>query len=713
LSRVLAVTVLSALGLGAAAKPSEPPQRQPIPPVKPEVKWEQIGPGDGDQCISVAIVAGTVFVGTDIGGVYKSADAGQTWQAINQGLKSYAMQTRVVVSTDTFLVGTRGSVYKSTDGGVTWAAKREGIGGPAAYEVTASVGALAVDPNDSRHVLMGQGRAAIPGRMYGKFKGDVYASKDRGEKWAVISNLGAGDVQIDDIQFDPKDSSRVYAAASGGLFVSADGGKTWKKGIEGPARRIVINPGSPNILHVSAGPKGVYRSDDRGETWRAATVGLTVGTRNNYAALAISARDPKRLYLCNEIYGGSAKGVFKSTDGGETWSHCAREDNTSKSWFDPFGKPNDVCIDPGNDDTVYYGCSRCVYKTTDGGRSWQQMVSREVPPGKWTHTGMCIFGHTRVLAVSPKDPNVMYIGTSDHRAVKSVDGGKSWFDTGVKMPNSDDVFDILIDPGNPERVYAANSGVHTGKAGVVRSTDGGATWDQVLEIKHGGGLQEMIKSLCFGPGNPRRLYACGKAGFHVSIDGGDNWTDTTRNGLSEAGEPHKVVLHPVKQGVVFVGCEKGLYVSDDGGTTWRKTECPYDRIRDVDFLPANPDVMFVCVSQPKARGVHRSADGGKTWTRVIEMREGTGWPEALAILPVKPYPIYVASQDFGYHDEHGGTGIWRSVDQGDTWTNCSEGLPVLRFWNVTIEPGPPYRIFLCSDGAGAFVGVAEGLRPPE
>lgn len=115
--------------------------------------------------------------------------------------------------------------------------------------------------------------------------------------------------------------------------------------------------------------------------------------------------------------------------------------------------------------------------------------------------------------------------------------------------------------------------------------------------------------------------------------------------------------------------------------------------------------MFVCTGDLKATGVHKSTDAGRTWKRLLDMGERTGWPEALVIVPKKPYPIYVASQDHAYHDESSGTGLWRSADEGKTWTQCNDGLKTLHFWNITLDPNLPYRIFPCGNGSGAYVGI--------
>ncbi|MEK6645740.1 MAG: hypothetical protein AABY84_03585 [Candidatus Firestonebacteria bacterium] len=576
-----------------------------------EIQWKQIGSGHGDQVVNINIIDNIIYAGIDIGGIYKSIDKGESWQAINKGFNAYNIKTRVIhTSGDTFLVGGRGGLYKSTDRGNNWVAKWNGIGSPQPSTVSLNVGGLAVDPKDSKHLLMGQGKRDDNPR-YGSFKGDIYESKDEGETWKIISNLGIGatDVHIQDIQFDLTDSARIYIATPKGLFISKDAGKTWNKILDISTKAIAINPEKSNIIYVSVVSKGVYRSEDRGETWNPINKGLIVGENSNYNTMCISKKNPDIIYLCNQSFGGGGKGVWKTIDGGNNWNMVLNENGAPNTWLEIPGGPNDIVIDPDNDDVVYLAASRAILKTIDSGKSWRGVVSKEVSPGKWTHTGICIYGHTRCVGVDPKNSDILFIGNSDHGAVKSIDGGKSWYNvtwdpvTGnKKMPNGGWVNDIIINPVDNNIVYALNQDPHTKKGGVVKSIDGGETWKQALNVDTTG---SGASAIVFNPINSKQIYACWEKGLYFSNDEGNNWVDLTPK-LKEAGVLAKVIVHPVKTNTIYVGGKNGLYISVGSskvirGGSWNNIAIGCRSAERSYYSPNSCDVLvgFRCVQAVK------------------------------------------------------------------------------------------------------------------
>lgn len=681
------------------------------------ITWNLIGPGDADQVTSLSVNRdGAVYVGTDIGGIYYSSNQGESWTPMNNGIKSYDITTPVIIDPHDkkiLYVGTRGGFYKSTNGGTIWSSAWKGIGSPQAEFLSACVGSIVLNPKDTRILYLGFGYrpSTEGGRVVRKvnWNGAVYRSKDKGETWKIHSSLSKGS-KIRHIAIASKNTDIIYVATNEGLFKSTDAGKTWDTILGDAVRYIAVNPHDSNIIYSAAGPKGVFKSTDGGNSWEEKNLGLGfIKTKSkhtdNYAQVLIDKKNTKIIYTINSTWGNTG-GVYKSVDNGETWIKVTRwtgalgtKGNVETAWLGLSRKVNAIALDPTNSERIYIGTSRYLYRSDDGGAAWKQLISKEVSPGRWTHRGINVFGHTRIVGINPKDRNHLYVGTADHGLVISDDNGKSWFSSVKGMQYKDDIIDVAVDPKKPNIVHVINS-KRLRICGFATSYDYGKTWTQRTKGLPG---DAKFYTLLINPYEVESIFMGGRPGVYKSKDKGVHWVEKN-NGLPHEVTVNKLVYHPGKKGTLYAATNIGLYRSDDDGDSWVKTHNTSLSITSLIIDPHQPSHIYAGVLRSKAGpgGVYKSINAGKTWTQVLS---GPRRIDAITAVPSKPIVIYAVSNDDQYHDESPGEGIFRSINGGKTWERINNGLSVLRGFNINVNPSLPHELYLSANGSGVYLTV--------
>ena len=361
------------------------------------------------------------------------------------------------------------------------------------------------------------------------------------------------------------------------------------------------------------------------------------------------------------------------------------------------GRANAICGVIGNDQTYYAGYTGGgVWKTTNGGRDWDNISD-----------GYFKTSSIGDIAVSHRDPNVVYVGTGEHavRGVmttygngvyKSVDAGNTW--THVGLTETRHISDVIIDPRSDDVIYVAAQGaVHgpTEDRGVYKSIDGGKTWNKILYVDEDTG----VSSLIMDPSNPRILYAAtwdhrrlpwkiisGGEGSSIykSVDSGTTWKEIT-NGLPDMMGKIGLSVSPVNPQRVYalVESEKevsGMYRSDDGGKKW--TLMSNDQnitarswyYMEVFADPQNEEVVYA-LNAP----LMKSIDGGKTFT---SMRVVHGDCHDLWINPNN-------SSNFAMAEDGGATITW---SDGDTWSDLNN-QPTAQFYRITADEQYPFWVY--------------------
>ncbi len=399
------------------------------------------------------------------------------------------------------------------------------------------VRALVVDPND-------------PNRFYfGTLDGQIYTSTDGARNWRLLANLNRP-LYVDHIIVDPRDPKVLYVATHrhkepGGFFKSRDGGLTWR---ESPELRnealhsLAQSSLNPDIL-LAGTISGIFRSADSGETWTALPTSRTPGLVD-VESLAI---DPR---TANVIYAGTWYLPYKSTDGGQTWKIIKTGMIDDSDIFA-------INIDPRNPDHVIASACSGIYDTRDGGNNWRKVQG--IPSQS---------RRTRAILQHPSLPGLVFAGTTEGFWLSTKSGdNNTWM---VTTSRQIEINSIAVHPRNPNTVF-----IGTNNYGVMVSYDAGKNFVPT----NGGYSGRFVNSIMADHVVPNRIYATtintatGGGFFFVSNDGGFTWQPAMHN------MPPRLIGYSILQderdaNVLYLGTNLGIYRSMDRGTSWAPLTAP-------------------------------------------------------------------------------------------------------------------------------------------
>jgi len=357
----------------------------------------------------------------------------------------------------------------------------------------------------------------------------------------------------------------------------------------GTVTALAVDPVDSRIVYATTQKgEGVFKSRDGGQTWSPSGAGLPKIPGNNVFCLAIDPRRPTILYL-----GTLNFGIYKSTDGGASWSPSQR--GLSANLLGVIA----LAIDPRAPDTVFAGTGVGVFKTTDGGAHW-----------KLKNGGLPNAPQVSDLEIDPKRTAVIYAAVGTSGVYKSANGGETWRPINHGLPARQGVDTLAIDPRRSATVYASTY------AGLFKSTNGGASW-----FPSNTGLpKSFVSTLVIDPRNSRTLFAgtfFGTGAFR-SDDGGASWSPIN------AGLSNLVIwaLAITPQGTVYAATEGdskpgGVFQSADG-RTWRRTVRGLSTLEITALAAesAGPGAPPILWAGTPSLGVFRSSNGGGVWRRV-------------------------------------------------------------------------------------------------
>jgi photosystem II stability/assembly factor-like uncharacterized protein len=611
-----------------------------------EPRWTRIGPDGG---LPYALAAAPsrpklLYVGLYLGGVFRSADRGETWRFAGRGLgllnDVFALAVDATAPA-TVWAGTGRGLFKSTDGGASWTAQRALGNG---------LGMVAADPR-----LHGVAWA-------GTFEGPIFQTRDGGATWRALPGSPQDVVAL---AVDPRSSSTLYAGTyTAGLFKSVNGGATWKPLRTGlPAspitEQVVIDPHNPRTLFLVAATDAgrVFKSTNGGASWTRSDAGLRQVVVHQLAVDAGSSA---------LVYAATNSGVFLSTNGGRTW-RLAKP-----------GSARGITV-LANAAGVFAGDGEGIAVSTNHGASWR--IGRGLAATSISS-----------LAITPEDPPRLYASSFD-KVWRTTSRGAVW--QTVTPDFGDQVFGpgaMAIDSVHPETVYVGLAGAF------ARSTDHGQSWSSLA------GLPCIWPArIVIDPRTPSNLYSGG--GFvtsacglqpdicitYKSTNGGASWS-CIKSGLPSRGGEPVLALDPFAPAHLFTVDDSasgtgGLYRSLDAGASWSLL-APGIFPRDLAFDPRTPGLVYAAL----LNGVGRSTDGGATWS-VQDDGLPAGGVFRLALDPDDPSVLYAAS--YGQ--------VFRSTDGGLAWETAGSGLEELQVNDLAIDPTDPKTLYAATVGAGVMI----------
>lgn len=468
----------------------------------------------------------------------------------------------------TFYFGsTGGGVWKTTDAGQTWGNISDD------YFAVGSIGAITVAPSDPNVLYVGTGSADLRGNVSAG-KG-LYKSTDGGDSWRLAGLEKTG--QISAIQVHPDNPDVVYVAALGnvfgqdperGVYRSLDGGESWEKvqyvSDKTGAIDLVMDSNNPRVLYAGfwtaerkpwtlidgSEEGGVWKTTDGGDTWSRLEGGLPNGLQGR-VGMAVSPVNSKRIWVIQETAEETKGGIYRSDDGGKSFTRVNREHELrQRHWY-----YNRIFADPQDEHTVY-AVNVGFYKSIDGGKNFSRISTPH--------------GDNHALWINPDNPKIMIEG-NDGGACITLNGGETWT-TQRNQPTSE-MYRVTVDNQWPYRVYGAQQDNSTLSVPSLPQAD------QVPEqewFSVGGGESGHI---AVDPRNPNIIYAGNYIGQITRFD-------------RERWHRRDVVAYPQMH----------------DGTAPRDIRYRFQWNAPIRISPHNPDVVYHC-----SQYVHRTTDGGKTW----------------------------------------------------------------------------------------------------
>ena len=673
------------------------------------IEWRNIGPFRGGRSAAVTGVAhkaNLFYMGATGGGVWKTTDAGNTWENISDGF----------------------------------------FGG--------SVGAIAVSESDNTVIYVGMGEKTVRGNVS---SGDgIWKSENAGKTWRHVGLKNTR--HIPRMRIHPKNSDIVFAAVLGdlykptqerGVYKSIDGGENWKKVLfadeNSGAIDLIFDPNNPRILYattwdvrrtpsnLSSGGKGsgMYKSTDGGETWT--TISANKGLPKGIWGISGVTVSPVNSDIVWALIENENGGVYKSTDAGKTWNLINSERKLrQRAWY-----YTRLYADTQDEDILYV-LNVNYHKSTDGGKTYK--------------TYNAPHGDHHDLWIAPEDNQRMIIG-DDGGAQISFDAGENW-STYMNQPTAQ-FYRLTTDNHFPYRIYAAqqdNSTIrisHRNSDRFISESDweetaggesahiavdplnddivyGGSYGGFLTRVNHktnetrainvwpddpmGHGAEDFKYRfqwnfpIFFSPNNKKRLYAASNH-LHVTENEGQSWKlispDLTRNDpktLGPSGGPitkdntgveyywtiFAATESAFEPGLIWTGSDDGLvHVSKDNGENWKnvtpKKMPEWMMINCIEVDPFTKGGAYIVGTKYKSGDykpyMYKTENYGKSWTEITNGIASEDFTRALRADPKRKGLLYAGSEK----------GMYISFDDGKNWQTFQQNLPIVPITDLAIK----------------------------
>ena len=650
------------------------------------------------------------------------------WREIGpfRGGRSIAVAGHKDQSYTYYFGATGGGIWKTEDGGNTWINVSDG------FLKVGIVGALAIAESDPTVIYAGTGESCIRGNT---IPGEgIYKSVDAGKTWKLVGLAGAQ--TISEIVVHPKNEDLVYVAGFGhvfgpnqerGVYRSKDGGKTWEKVLyindKTAAADLLMDPFNPRVLYaglwesyrtpwsmVSGGVgSGLWKSTDGGDTWTNLTEnrGMPKGVKGKICVAASGARADLIWAMVEADEGG----LFRSDDAGKTWRRVNEDRRVrQRAWY-----YSHIYADPKNAETVYL-LNTGFYKSIDGGRT---LTSISVP-----------HGDNHDLWIDPSNPQRM-IEANDGSANVSYNGGKTWTDQAIPTAQ---FYHVLVDDQFPYYIYGSQQDNSTV---AIPSRTTGSGIDRTDWFDVGGGESGYI---AVHPKKPTTIYAGNYGGYLTKYDKRTDqtedinvWPDNPMGGGADSAKyrfqwTFPIVISPHDPNTLY--CTGNVvFKSTNEGKSWEiispdltRNDKSKQASSGGPITKDNTGVEYYCtifafVESRVQKGllwagsddglIHVSPDGGGTWKNVTP-KDLPDWSR-ISLIEASLHDAgtaYVAAKRYELDDFR--PFIYKTSDFGKTWKRIVKGIPDNEFVHAVREDPNRKGLLYAGTERGIWISFDDG-----
>jgi photosystem II stability/assembly factor-like uncharacterized protein len=673
------------------------------PAMYQELRWRMIGPFRGGRTVAISGVPGqpnVFYMAPNNGGVWKTTDFGHTWNPIfdDQPTQSVGALAVAPSSPNTIYVGSGeglrrpdlsvgDGMYKSTDAGRTW----QHLGLRDAQQIASII----VDPKDPNRLFV-----AAQGHPYGPNpERGIFRSLDGGQTFQKVlyKDENAGGM---DLVFDPRNSQVIFASMwssrrppwtiglglygpNSGLFKSTDGGDTWRqltKGLPGEAEGIgrigpTVSLSDPNRMYAWVNAKngsGIYRSDDAGESWQRVNDEERIwGRGDDFGCVRVDPKNKDVIYVANTS-------TYRSTDAGKNFTAIKGA---------PGGDDyHTIWINPENSDIIAIAVDQGATLSVNGGQTWSSWYNQ--PTAQFYH-----------VITDNEFPYWVYGGQQESGSVGTASRGDfgqitfhDWTTIGVEEYGY-----VAPDPLHPNLIYGGKVTVFDRNTAQTRDVS-------PVVLRTGQYRFNRTAPLIFSAADPQVLYLGSNVLFSTR-DGGNSWQiispDLTREdpgvpatlGPFVADDPakgrHRGVIYaiapsPKDAKLIWAGTDDGLIqVTRDGGKNWQNVTppelTPWSKLAQIDASHFDTATAYAAVNRFRLDDLHpyiyRTHDGGKSWQKIV-----SGLPDNEPVNTVREDPERKGLLFAGTERS-----VYVSWDDGDHWQSLKMNLPATSIRDLVIH----------------------------
>ncbi|MGD9141568.1 MAG: FlgD immunoglobulin-like domain containing protein [bacterium] len=609
-----------------------------------------------------------------------------------------------------------GGVLRSDDGGASWTPITDDL-------PVITIGAIAIDPEDPDVIYVGTGEANA--QSFSWFGMGLYKSTDAGATWTY---KGLEETRyIARIVVDPANPERVWVAGTGalfgtnperGIYRSLDAGESWELVLavsdSTAGTDVAVDPERPDTVYAamwervrglnyrkSAGhSSGIYRSFDGGETWHELTTGLPSGSDVGRIGISVCESNPAVIYAIYADDPGYFAGVFKSVNGGDTWTQTNDEDledlYSSFGWY--FGQ---IRVDPGNPNRVF-AMGVPAYRSENGGSSWSEVgasmhvdhhamdfdptdYSRIVEGNdggiytstnsgdSWTKRYDQHTNQFYAIEIDYQNPSRLYGGTQDNGTLRTVTGDPDDWEAIF----GGDGFYCNVDPTDSDKIF-----VEYQYGNLYYSDDFADSWLRVMDGINSGDRRNWSTPVVMEPGNPSTMYY-GTYRVYKTVDRGSWWSAisgdlTGGNAGAGFGTITTIAVSPTDTDVIYVGTDdSNVWVTSNGGGAWTDISAtlPDRWVTRVFVDPADENLAYVTFSglrwDENIGYVYFTDDMGATWTDITGNLPAAP-VNALVVDPALTSRVIVGTD----------VGCFYSDCRNGNWLLCGTGMPPVPVYDL-------------------------------